>query len=138
MVSIENKLDQFSTYTEESVDILIEGSDDHLDRINSIKIPLDKLGNQFEELNNHLFENIDVIPNENAIELLPRMKRLNKSSMTLIGAIKTCYLYRDVRNSLKSYSKQLEIFQEIFHDVYRVKLAQDKEMDNILNDLNEL
>ena len=139
MITIEQKIDKFYEETEESVKLIIEGSDEHLDMILSITKPLELLSQNFETFNDFLYNNINSYSNDKIQNLLmPRLKLLNKSCMTLIGAIRTTFLYRDVRTALKNYTKQHDILREIIHDVHNFRLAKDDEFDNILKKLNDL
>ncbi len=139
MITIEQKIDKFYEETEESVKLIIEGSDEHLDMILSITKPLELLSQNFETFNDFLYNNINSYSDDKIQNLLmPRLKLLNKSCMTLIGAIRTTFLYRDVRTALKNYTKQHDILREIIHDVHNFRLAKDDEFDNILKKLNDL
>jgi hypothetical protein len=69
---------------------------------------------------------------------MPKLKLLKKSCMTLVGAIRTSFLYRDVRVALKNYTRQHDILREIIHDVHNFRLAKDDEFDNILKELNDI
>lgn len=139
MIAIEKRIENFYEETEESVKVVIEGSDDHLDLILSFTKPLDKLSEKFEDLNNFLFDNLNTYTDEQIEHLvLPKLKQLNKSCMTLVGAFRTSFLYRDVRASLKKYTRQHDILREIIHDVNSIRLAKDEEFDNILIELNKI
>jgi hypothetical protein len=54
----------------------------------------------------------------------------------LIGAIRTCVLYREVRNCFKEYTKQHDVLREIINDLNNVRLAKDDEFDDIMKELN--
>ena len=139
MITIEQKIDKFYEETEESVKLIIEGSDEHLDMILSITKTLELLSQNFETFNDFLYNNINSYSDDKIQNLLmPRLKLLNKSCMTLIGAIRTTFLYRDVRTAFKNYTKQHDILREIIHDVHNFRLAKDDEFDNILKKLNDL
>ena len=139
MIAIEKRIEHFYEETEESVKGIIEGSDDHLDLILSFTQPLDKLSEKFEDLNNFLFNNLNTYTDDQIEHLvLPKLKQLNKSCMTLVGAFRTSFLYRDVRASLKKYTRQHDILQEIIHDVKNIRLAKDEEFDFILKELNKI
>ncbi len=139
MISIEEKIEKFYEETEESVKDIIEGSDEHLDLILSFTKPLDSLSGKFEELNAFLFKNLNKYTNEQIQNIvMPKLRQLNKSCMTLIGAFRTSFLYRDVRTSLKNYTRQHDVLREIIHDIHNIRLAKDEEFDNILKELNDM
>jgi hypothetical protein len=139
MITIEQRIEKFYKETEESVKEIIEGSDEHLDLILFFTRPLDSLSKKFETLNDFLFENLNAYTDEQIQNIvMPKLRKLNKSCMTLIGAFRTSFLYRDVRVSLKNYTKQHNILREIIHDVNSVRLAKDDEFDNILKELNDM
>jgi len=139
MVTIEEKIERFYEETEKSVDTIIEGSDEHLDLILSFTKPLNDLSIKFEKLNESLLEDLKNIPNEQIEKtIMPKLRQLNRSCLTLIGAFKTSFLYRDVRTSLKNYSKQHDIMRELMHDFQNIRIAQDSEFDGLLRQLNEM
>jgi len=139
MVSIENKIDTFFQENEKSVTSIIDGSDEYLDLILSITKPLDQLAKKFEKLNEDLYQSIKIIPDEKLkSEIMPKLRDLNKSCITLIGAIRTSFLYRDVRSALKNYTRQYDFFKEIFHDTHHFRNSNDAEFDNLLRELNDL
>ena len=139
MISIEQRIEKFYEETEESVKVIIDGSDEHLDLILFFTKPLDSLSIKFEKLNKFLFENLDKYTDEQIQNIvMPKLRQLNKSCMTLIGAFRTSFLYRNVRASLKNYTKQHDILREIIHDINNIRLAKDDEFDNILRELNDM
>jgi hypothetical protein len=136
---IEKRIEQFYEETEESVKVVVDGSDEHLDLILSLTKPLDSLSKKFEELNEFLFENLNAYTNKQIENfIMPKLMQLNKSCMTLIGAIRTSFLYRDVRVSFKNYTRQYDLLREIMHDIRTIRLAKDNEFDNILKELNDI
>ena len=139
MITIEEKIEKFFEETEESLKVIIDGSDEHLDLILIITKPLDILSQKFEEFNTVLYTTINTYSDEEVKNLImPKLRQLNKSCMTLIGALRTSFLYRDVRASLKNYTKQHDILREIIHDVQNIRLAKDDELDNLLKELNKM
>lgn len=139
MIAIENQIDTFFAETESSVKRIIEGSDEHLDMILSITRPLDELSEKFERFNNVLTNELNKYSEDQLKNtILPKLKDLNKSCMTLVGAIMTSFLYRDIRTSFKKYSKQYDILRELIHDVQNLTLAKDDELDSLMKELNDL
>lgn len=138
MNKIEEKIDCFYQENEESVNVIIEGSDEHLDLILSITKPLTSITEKFKEFNEFLYSHISKYSDERLGKLMPKLRELNKSCITLIGAIRTCFLYQNVRTCLKEYSKQHDLLREIIHDIQYFRLNKDKEFDNLLNQLNEI
>lgn len=139
MIAIEQNIENLYEETEKSVKLIIEGSDEHLDIILSIANPLDELSKHFEAFNNSLYNNINDCSNDQIQNIImPKLRLLNKSCLTLIGAIRTCFLYRDVRTSLKNYTRQHEILREIIHDIHYFRIVNDEEFDNLLKEINAL
>jgi hypothetical protein len=139
MIAIEQNIDQFFLETEESTKIIIEGSDEHLDLILSITKPLDILSQKFEIFNGALYNSINNYSDEEIQSvILPKLRQLNKSCLTLIGAIRTSILYRDIRTALKNYSRHYEVLREIIHDTHNFRISKDDEFDNLLKDLNAI
>ena len=137
MHKIENEIDAFYKDTSESVNFIIEGSDDHLDLILSVTKPLDLLSEKFEVLNENLYATIGNFTDEEIrIQIMPKLMDINKNCMTLIGAIRTSMLYSNVRASLKKFSKSHDFLREIIHDLKHFRLKKDSEFDNLLSDLN--
>lgn len=133
MRTIENRIDHFFEQTEYSVHALTEGSDLHLDVILRVITPLHQLAQQFEALNVWLLEQIDQLTDEEiSKEMLPRMKQLNKSCATLIGSIRTSFLYRDVRQALKKYTRQYEHFREIWHDLRTIRVNRCNQLEILM------
>lgn len=139
MVAIEQNIDLFSQETQDSVDSIIKGSDEHLDLILSITKPLDSLTHKFIALNERLINEIDNYTLEELNDkIMPKLREVNKYCLMLIGAIRTSFLYKDVRQSLKNYSVQHDNFREILHDIQHFKIEKDHEFDNLLENLNSL
>jgi hypothetical protein len=139
MIEIEEKIEKFYEETEKSVNVLIEGSDEHLDLILSISRRLDSLSKKFETLNESLFESLNTYTDDQIENIImPKLKQLNRSCMTFLGVISKSFIYRDVRTSLKNYTRQHDLLRELIHDVHNIRLAKDDEFDEILKDLNEM
>ena len=139
MIAIEQNIDTLFQETEESTKVIIEGSDEHLDLILTITRPLDILSQKFEKFNESFYNTIGNYSGEQLQDvIMPKLRQLNKSCLTLIGAIRTSILYRDVRNSLKNYSRQYEILREIIYDTHNFRIAKDDELDNLLKELNAI
>jgi hypothetical protein len=139
MIAIEQNIDQFYLETEESTRVIIDGSDEHLDLILSITKPLDLISQKFEKFNEGIYNTINNYSDEQIQSvIMPKLKQLNRSCLTLIGAIRTSILYRDIRTSLKNYSRQYEILREIIHDTHNFRIAKDDEFDNLLKELNAI
>ncbi len=135
---IEEKIECFYEENEKSVNVIIDGSDEHLDLILSITNPLSRLTEKFAVFNEFLYSHINNYTSEQLNSLMPKLRQLNKSCLTLIGAIRTCFLYRDVRATLKEYTKQHDFLYEIIHDVVHFRLKKDDEFDNLLKELNDM
>ncbi len=139
MTSVEQNIDKLYQETEESTRIIIEGSDDHLDLILSIIKPLDLLSQKLQEFNENFYTNINNCSEDQLKNsIMPKLRSLNKSCLTLIGAIRTSILYRNVRTSLKNYSRQYEFFREMLYDTHHFRISKDDEFDNLLKELNDI
>jgi len=139
MNAIEKQIDAFYKDTEESVNCIIEGSDEHLDLILSVTKPLDELSKKFEVLNENLFDNIGKYSeDEIKFQIMPKLLDVNKNCMTLLGAVRTSMLYRDVRTSVKKFSKSHNFLREMIHDLKHFRLNKDDEFDILLNELNAI
>lgn len=139
MIAIEQEIDAFYKETEESVNCIIEGSDEHLDLILLVSISLDKLSKKFETLNENLYNSIGNYSDEEIrLQLMPKLLDVNKSCLTLLGAARTSMLYRDVRISVKNFSKSHNFLREMIYDLKHFRLNKDGEFDNLLNELNAI
>ena len=137
MIAIEKEIDAFYKDTEESVNCIIEGSDEHLDLILSVKNPLDILSDKFETLNENLYNSIGTYTDDEIkYQLMPKLADINKTCMTLLGAIRTSMLYSDIRTSVKKFSKSHDFLREMIHDLKHFRINKDDEFDNLLNELN--
>ena len=132
-------IDKFYTENERSVNQLIEGSDEHLDLILSITKPLLEIAEKFKSLNEYLYTSLRNVTDETLRnEIVPKLRDVNKSCATLVGTIRTSWLYRDVRTALKEYTRQYDFFREIFHDTIHFRLHDNTDLDNVLKELNDL
>ena len=138
MVAIEHDIERLFQRTEESVRVITEGSDEHLDLILSINKPLDELTTSFQDFfNDDFFKTLDNSSDQQIEELiLPRLKELNKSALMLIGAVRTSFLYRDIRNSLKNFQRQYDVLKETIHDLVHFRLAKDSDLNDLLGEIN--
>jgi hypothetical protein len=137
MITFEENIAIFYNETESSVNAIIEGSDEHLDLILRVIKPLDSISEKFSAFNDYLYNDLNNYTDDQIRNtVLPSLKRLNKSCIMLIGSIRTSYLYQDVRQSLKNYIRHYEVLLEVIHDLQNIRLANDKEFDNLLKDLN--
>jgi hypothetical protein len=139
MVSIGNTIDTFFEENEQSVQSIVDGSDEHLDMILAVTRPLNQLSERFQKVNEIIYEKIrNVSEEEIRTNLMPKLRNLNKSCLTLIGAIRTSFLYRDVRTALKNYTRQYDFFKEMLYDIHHFRISRDDDFDNLLRDLNDL
>lgn len=139
MIAIEEKIEQFYKETEQSVETIIEGSDEHLDLILSIVNPLNSISKKFESFNEFMFQEADTYTDEQLRDIvMPRLRSLNRSCLILIGAISRSNLYSSVREAFKKYRKQHDLLIEFMHDAHTVRLAKDDEFDNLMKELNDL
>lgn len=139
MFAIDQEIDAFNKETQDSVDCIIEGSDEHLDLILTYSKPLDLLSKKFEKLNESLYNNIGNTSDEDIKNIiLPKLLEVNKNCMMLLGAVRTSFLYRDVRASFKNFSKNHDFLREIIHDLKYFRLNKDADFDNLLRELNEM
>ena len=69
---------------------------------------------------------------------MPKLRQLNRSCLTLMGAIRTCFLYKDVRTALKEYTKQHDFLFEMIHDLHYFRLKKDEVFDSLLKELNDI
>jgi hypothetical protein len=139
MIAIEKEIDAFYKDTEESVNCIIYGSDEHLDLNLTVTKPLDRLSAKFEALNENLYNSIgNCSDDEIKTRLMPKLLDVNKTCMTLIGAIRTSMLYSDVRTSVKKFSKSHDFLREMIHDLKHFRINKDDEFDNLLNELNAI
>lgn len=138
MVAIEKSIDTFYQENEKSYNI-IEGSDEHLDLILSITKPLDDISLKFAKLNETLYSDLQKCSEAELRDTyMPKLKMINKSCYSLVGAIIKSSIYRDVRTSLKNYTKQHDLFREIINDLNNFVLNKDDDLDNLLKQINEL
>lgn len=139
MLAIDKEIEAFQKDTEESVNCIIEGSDEHLDLILSVSKPLEKLSKKFEALNENLYNNIsNYTDDEIKFQIMPKLIEVNKTCMTLLGAIRTSMLHSDVRSSAKNFSKNHDFLREMIHDLKHFRINKDNEFDNLLNELNAI
>lgn len=139
MIAIEKQIDAFYKDTEESVNCIIEGSDKHLDLILSVTKPLDELSKKFEVLNENIYNNIGKYSDEEIkFQIMPKLLDVNKSCLTLLGAVRISMLYRDVRTSVKRFTKSHNFLREMIHDLKHFRINKDNEFDSLLNELNAI
>ena len=139
MELIDDKIDTFLEATVTSVNEIIEGSNEHLDLILSVVKPLDRLSEKFESLNQLIYQSIGSLSDDTLKNhLLPKLKDVNRQCMTLIGAVRTCYLYENIRLSFKRFRIQYDILREMIHDLQNIKLAADDDFDSLMKELNEM
>jgi hypothetical protein len=139
MIALEQNIDNLYRETEQSADAIIRGSDEHLDLILLIKKPLESLTQKLGKLNDALLKDTDLYSEEQLRNIvMPKLWQLNKACLVLLGAIKTSFLYKDIRSSFKNYNTQHEVLREILHDLHNIRLAKDDEFDNLLKELNNI
>jgi hypothetical protein len=139
MTEIENQINAMYEETVQSVNSIIEGSDEHLDLILSVTKPLDSLTDRLTKLNESLDRDLQNYPDDVVKDqLFPKLKDLNRISMTLIGAVNRSFLYKDIRTSFKNYLKQHDFLREIIYDLSNFRIKKDSEFDSLLSKLNEI
>lgn len=138
MTSIGREIRIFKEEAEESVNVIIDGSDEHLDQILSIINPLNSITKRFTALNEMLFEHLPKCSKETIkVEILPELMDINRLCMTYIGAIRTSLMYRDVRLALKKFHTQHQLLIETIHDLHYLIISDDNELDNILKEISD-
>lgn len=137
MSAIVENIKTFHKETDESVKELIAGSDEHLDIILSITKPLNSINEKFHKFNDSLYDAISKCSDDQLEkEVMPILWDLNKSCLSLIGALSNSRVYSDIRISLKEYHKQYSLLREVIHDIHHFRLAKDNEFENVLKELN--
>ncbi len=139
MVAIENKIRIFKEETAESVNVIIEGSDEHLDKILAITTPLNSITEKFTVLNNTLYEELKDYPKDFIKDkVLPELMDINRLCLTYIGAIRTSAMYRDIRSALKKFNVQYSLLRETIHDLHHFIISDDHELDSLLKDIGDI
>lgn len=133
------EIDAFQKKAEQSVEAILEGSDEHLDLILSIKKPLDDISARFEVLNERLYSELGSYSNDFVrMELMPKLAEVNKICLMVIGAMRSHLLYRDIRQSLKAFSNNLDFLREMMYDLKHFRVNQDSELCDLMDELNDL
>lgn len=128
----------FQKEAEKSAEVIIAGSDAHLDLILTYTQPLNQLTTELNALNELLYADAVRLSDKEVKVLLPLLADVNKTCLLVIGAVRTSFLYRDVREALKNFSRSHAFLREIIHDLKYFRDTPDPDMDNLLNELNAL
>ena len=136
MIAFEEKVLTFQKENDAVKQVFVEGSDEHLDKLLSIKKKLDKLTNDFG-----LFMN-DIIPSSNKLckdEIkssgIPSLLDLYASSISLVATLKRSRLLNDLKSCCQGYYSQVENLRELISDLEHHR-GNDDGMEEILAELN--
>ncbi len=138
-LTIEEKVDKFNEESKVIFETIVEGSDEHLDRILSIITPLSSVTDRLSAFNEDIFENIGSSEVEDLREtIIPKLKSLRRTCLMVIGALRSCTLHKDLKQATSNFTSQVDFLREIISDIENFKLKEDKDFDNLLSMLNEL
>lgn len=136
MVAFEDKVISFQKENEEVKQVLIEGSDEHLDLLLDFKRTLDKLTNNFVQFMD------DIIPSSNKLNKdeikssgIPSLLDLYASAIGLVATLKRSRLSSDLKSCCQAYYAQVENLRELISDLEHYR-GSDDDLDEILAELN--
>jgi len=107
-----------------------------LDKINTIKKPIENLHFLFEELYEFMYDNFNEY-GEEFYAKLDELKKIISQTNKLIGLYKKHSLYSGFKNSLKNLYYAVDNVKEIANDL-NYKFSENKERDEIIKLLSEL
>lgn len=139
MTPLEGKIVTVSRETQNSADVIIRGSDEHLDILLAIINPMKDVTCKMEVLNEMLWSKInDYSKKQLEKDLLPKLIDLKKAVLVFGAAVVTSKFYPDVNATFNAFKEQHDLLHEIISDIKNLMLAEDEEFDKLLNDLNKL
>jgi hypothetical protein len=131
-------IDSFAKETNESFDEVVLGSDEHLDSILKVTTPLGELTRKFEKFNDDLWVSLSKSTDEELRSFLPSLQELNRSCISVIGALRTFRYYSHIKDTFRNYYAQWECYRELIHDIDKVRLSKNDDIDKALSFINTL
>jgi hypothetical protein len=138
MITFEEKVVSFQRKNEEFQQLIVRGSDEHLDFLLSIKEKLNGLNESFSELLNK-----EIIPSSNKFtfeeveKTIPTLLDLYSSLIKLVAALKRSSVGKDLTSTSQLYYTNVEDFRELIYDLENFR-KEDSSLDLILQDINNL
>lgn len=117
--------------------IIVIGSDEHLDLINKIKQPIDRLTHNFASLNEYLHESLSEISDEIVRGLIPMMELLRTSLHNYKQKLINQKINFIIQASFNEFCAELEDYEEILHDLTKIRLGDNK-IGSLLDELKDL
>lgn len=111
--------------------------DDFLDRINSIKKPVEEITgdiNHFVELVRQYFVDLSA---EDSQELLTEFVKTRAKMYQVYANLCKSKYYIGMKNAVKDFRSSIDSYSEMCHDLqeFNIKLSQDPEYENLVKEL---
>ena len=138
MVAIQEKIQTFNQETEELQDVIVKGSDEHLDLVHKLASTTSDLTKKLVSINEDLFTAFNNLPKEEIAKTVKSLKDLLNSLYRLRSAIRNSALYPDIPRTYGAFVGGVEQMREITYDLDNFRLQDDDDIDSCLKELNEL
>jgi hypothetical protein len=136
MVAFEEKILNYEQENEEVINVIVQGSDEHLDFLSSVRDGLDSLSKSTSKLIPEITADINIFTNDEVIDCLPALLRLYSSSKRLVAALKRKRIDYYLGTCTKEFYAQVDNLREFIYDLDKIRLNEDEEIDQILRDIN--
>ena len=138
MVAIQEKIQTFNQETEELQNVIVKGSDEHLDLVHKLASTTSDLTKKLVSINEDLFTAFNNLPKEEIAKTVKSLKDLLNSLYRLRSAIRNSALYPDIPQTYGAFVAGVEQMREITYDLDNFRLQDDDDIDSCLKELNEL
>jgi hypothetical protein len=138
MVAIQQKIQSVNRETEEVQNVIIKGSDEHLDIVSHLTSITNNFTKELVELNEELVVSFNNSTKEEISTCLNSLNKLFSAVNKLKSIIRKSPLFPDVPQTYYSLTSAIDEMREIIYDLQNFRLGKNDDLDTYLAELNEL
>lgn len=132
---LNDMIDEVITSYQSTEEVIVEGSDEHLDLILNVKNHLDKMTNATILCTDYLEIQFNTISELQAKEILIKLMPCFRMAHQVISIIKKSAVYKGVKTSISNLSREVDELKEIVSDISRYKLSDNTELQNLISSI---
>ena len=122
----------------EKIDVCSSDIDSFLDRINSIKKPVEKVTRDILKLVELVHEHFVELNAEDSVLLLNEFIKTRRKMYEVYTKLHKSSLYVGMKNAVRDFRHSADLFSEMCEDLqkYNVELSKDSDYQNLVERLN--
>lgn len=135
MTTFEQKVISYERECEEA-NIILRGSDEHLDMLLEVKLLMEPLSTKLDNLLISLTPDINNFSIEELQKALPSLLDLYGTTIKTVSALKRSPISRDLKQCCSTFYQSVDNLREFIYDIETFRIRDDEDLDRILQDIN--